>query len=77
MTKETYDFIAPHQAPAQVIGTFIRFYGPTMNAFGQAETKGKGEELNIRLTELAKSQNRGTNGGTFIPATFLRVTVRV
>jgi hypothetical protein len=77
MARDTYHFIAPDETPAQVIGTFRRFYGPTMNAFDQAETNGKGEELNMRLTELAKSQNRDTNGGTFIPATFLRVTVRL
>ena len=75
--SETYHFIAPDKDPAQVIDTFRRFYGPTMNAFEQAEKNGRGEELYNRLTDLAKAQNRNTNGGTFIPATFLRVTVRV
>src|SRR5581483_7166354 len=75
MTRETYHFIAPEQNPAQVIETFRRFYGPTMNAFEQAEKIGKDEELYSRLKELAYTQNRDTNGGTFIPATFLRVTV--
>jgi ubiquinone/menaquinone biosynthesis C-methylase UbiE len=77
MARETYHFISPDQDPAQVIGSFRRFYGPTMNAFAQAETSGKDAELYNRLTELAKAQNRDSNGGTFIPATFLRVTVCV
>jgi ubiquinone/menaquinone biosynthesis C-methylase UbiE len=75
--RETYHFIAPDKDPTQVIDTFRRFYGPTMNAFEEAEASGKEEELYNRLTELAKAQNRDTNGGTSIPATFLRVTVCV
>ena len=48
-----------------------------MNAFEAAEKNGKAEELHNQLVELAKSQNKRQNGGTFIPATFLRVTVSV
>jgi ubiquinone/menaquinone biosynthesis C-methylase UbiE len=75
MTKDTYYFIAPDRSPAQVIDSFRQFYGPTMNAFEAAEKSGKQEELHNQLLELAKAQNRGTDGGTSIPATFLRVTV--
>jgi hypothetical protein len=46
-----------------------------MNAFEAAERNGKEEELHTQLLELAKAQNQDTNGGTSIPATFLRVTV--
>jgi hypothetical protein len=77
MVKDTYHFIAPDKNPMQVIGSFRRFYGPTMNAFEAAEKNGKEEELHNQLLELAKGQNQDSNGGTFIPATFLRVTVRV
>jgi len=77
MVKETYHFISPDRGPTQVIGTFRRFYGPTMNAFEAAEKNGQEEELHNQLLELAKAQNRDTNGGTFIPAAFLRVTVCV
>jgi hypothetical protein len=56
---------------------FRRFYGPTMNAFDTAEKNGKSEELYGQLVELAKTQNQSRNGGTLIPATFLRVTVSV
>ena len=77
MVKDTYHFISPDQSPAQIIESFRRFYGPTMNAFEAAEKNGKEEELHSQLVELAKAQNKGTNGGTSIPATFLRVTVNL
>ena len=77
LTKDTFHFISPSIGPAQVIESFRRFYGPTMNAFEAAEKGGKVEELNSQLVELAKSQNTDGDGGTSIPATFLRVTVTV
>ena len=58
-----------------VIESFRQFYGPTMNAFEAAEKNGKVVELHRQLVELAKAQNQSSNGGTSIPATFLRVTV--
>lgn len=48
-----------------------------MNAFEAAEKSGKIEELHNQLLELAMAHNKNTDGGTSIPATFLRVTVRV
>ena len=48
-----------------------------MNAFEAAEKNGQVEDLRIQLTELAIGQNRAIDGGTAIPATFLRVTVAV
>ena len=74
---DTYNFMSSDQSPSQFIDLFRRFYGPTMNAFEAAEKNGKVEELHKQLLELAKTQNRSTNGGTSIPATFLRVTVLV
>jgi hypothetical protein len=61
--------------PGGLIGTFRRFYGPTMNAFEAAEASRRAEELPSQLPDLAKAQNKGTNDGTLIPVTFLRVTV--
>jgi hypothetical protein len=58
-----------------VVESFRRFYGPTMNAVEAAEKSGREEELHEQLLELAKVRNRNANGGTSIPATFLRVTV--
>ena len=76
MQKDTYSFISPDKSPADLIESFRRFYGPTMNAFEAAEKSGRVEELHTQLVELAKAQNKSPNGGTSIPATFLRVTVR-
>ena len=45
------------------------------NAFDAAQQSGKTEELHNQILALAKAQNQSTNGGTSIPATFLRVTV--
>ncbi len=75
LTKDTFHFISADKSPAQVIDLFRQFYGPTMNAFEAADKNGKVEELHSQLVELAKSQNTSTDGGTSIPATFLRVTV--
>jgi hypothetical protein len=46
-----------------------------MNAFEAAQKSGTAEDLHNQLVELAKSQNKSTDSGTSIPATFLRVTV--
>jgi ubiquinone/menaquinone biosynthesis C-methylase UbiE len=75
MVKDTYYFVSPDTSPTHVIETFRRFYGPTMNAFEAAQKSGKVEELHHQLLELANEHNKSTDGGTSIPATFLRVTV--
>ena len=69
--------------PSQFVDAFRKYYGPTMNAFEAAEKQGKADELQKQLEALFESQNeaaRGRTGSrteTSIPATFLRVTVRV
>jgi ubiquinone/menaquinone biosynthesis C-methylase UbiE len=75
MVKDVFYFRSPDRSPADLIETFRRFYGPTMNAFEAAEKNGKVDELHRQLLELANSQNTVIGGGTLIPATFLRVTV--
>jgi SAM-dependent methyltransferase len=75
MVKDTFYFESPDKSPADLIDSFRRFYGPTMNAFEAAEKNGKVEELRNQLVELANAQNTRTGGGTLIPATFLRLTV--
>jgi ubiquinone/menaquinone biosynthesis C-methylase UbiE len=75
MAKDPFYFVSPGKSPTQVIELFSRFYGPTMNAYEAARKNGKVEELHTRLLELAKAQNKSVNGGTSIPATYLRVTV--
>ena len=73
--KSTYYFASADKSPEQFIEQFERFYGPTMNALDAAQKSGRANELHNQLVDLAKSQNKSKNAGTFIPATFLRVTV--
>jgi len=75
MVQGTYNFKSSDKSPVQFIDLFRQFYGPTMNAFEAAEKSGRAEELYARLAELAKAQNKSNNGGTSIPATYLRVNI--
>src|SRR5262249_37451992 len=75
MAKDTYHFVSPDKGPADFMESFRRFYGPTMNAVEAAEKSGKSDDLQRQLLELAKTQNQATDGGTMIPAAFMRVTV--
>src|SRR5271156_2661967 len=75
MVRDTYYFASPEKTPEQFIELFEAFYGPTMNAVEAAQKNGKAEELHAQLVELANAQNKSKNAGTFIPATFMRVTV--
>jgi SAM-dependent methyltransferase len=73
--RDTYTFRSS-RSPAAVLADFRTFYGPTMTAFAAAEQNGKSAELQQELEELFERQNRSENKDTtFIPATFLRVTV--
>jgi SAM-dependent methyltransferase len=72
---DTWTFRSPG-TPAAFLDEFLRYYGPTMNAYAAANAEGKGEQLRAELEELFTSSNTATGGGTVIPATFLRVTVR-
>ena len=60
--------------PVELLETFRRFYGPTMNAFDAAAKDGREKDLAQELTTLFIEQNRQCTG-TEIPATFLKVTV--
>lgn len=75
--KDTFHFTSPDKGPAEFIDLFKHFYGPTMNAFEAATRAGKADDLEQQLVALAQAQNKSSDGGTFIPATFLRVTVTV
>lgn len=77
MTRDTFVFLSPDKTPAHFIHLFRHYYGPTMNAYEAAEKNGKPEDLHRQLVDLANAQNQSKNGGTRIPATFLRVTVSV
>ena len=73
--RDTYTFDYPG-TPAELLGVFRTYYGPTMNAFEAAAGTGREEELQAELETLFQSQNRSAReDATSIPATFLRVTV--
>jgi ubiquinone/menaquinone biosynthesis C-methylase UbiE len=76
METDTYYFAHSEKSPTEFIELFEAFYGPTMNAVEAARKNGKEEELHKQLVELAKEHNK-SKAGTFIPATFMRVTVNV
>jgi SAM-dependent methyltransferase len=63
-------------SPASFVSEFRQYYGPTMNAFDAAEKNGRAADLQKELEQLFVAQNTSKDG-TSIPATFLRVTVRV
>jgi ubiquinone/menaquinone biosynthesis C-methylase UbiE len=75
MVRDTYYFASPNKSPAHFIELFERYYGPTMNAVEAAEKSDRVDELHNQLVEMARAQNKSANGGTLIPATFMRVTV--
>src|SRR6266852_51804 len=58
MAKDTFHFVSPDKGPADLIESFRRFYGPTMNAFEATEKNGKADELHQQLVELAQAQNQ-------------------
>ena len=70
----TFDFDG---TPSDLLAEFKTYYGPTMNAYDAATTSGREAELHEELDALFNEQNTSDNGGTSIPATFLRVTVAV
>jgi len=76
MVRNTYYFSSANKSPEQFIELFETSYGPTMNAVEAARKNGKVDELHSQLVELANAQNK-SKAGTFIPATFMQVTVSV
>jgi SAM-dependent methyltransferase len=75
--RESYAF-AMDGPPSALLGEFRTFYGPTMNAFEAAEKNGREGDLLAELDALFNSQNQsGSPAATYIPATFLKVTVTV
>jgi ubiquinone/menaquinone biosynthesis C-methylase UbiE len=74
--RDTYTFIGAFPTK-EFLNRFKNFYGPTMNAFEAAAKNGKDQDLERELEALFAAQNQGGDDTTKIPATFLRVTVRV
>ncbi|MGC4021359.1 MAG: class I SAM-dependent methyltransferase [Cyclobacteriaceae bacterium] len=75
--KETFVFKGTLSAK-HLVERFKNYYGPTMNAFEAAEKNGKAAELQQELENLFNSQNQSKDQNSVsIPATFLKVTVKV
>lgn len=73
--RDTYTFSFSGK-PSELVDTFRKYYGPTMNAFEAAEKNGRAGDLQNELEALFNSQNKSPRkDATSIPATFLRVTV--
>ena len=71
----TFHFAGP---PAAFLDAFRTYYGPTMNAFEVAKKSGREADLQKELQTLFEAQNQSSSpDATSIPATFLRVTVKV
>lgn len=75
--RDTFSFNhAGH--PSELVDAFQNYYGPTMNAFEAAAKDGRAADLRRELESLFLSQNSSNvPGATSIPATFLRITVRL
>jgi ubiquinone/menaquinone biosynthesis C-methylase UbiE len=73
--RDTYSFNS-EASPTELVAEFRAYYGPTMNAFEAASADGREAQLQAELDELFTQQNTSADGGTSIPATFLRVTVQ-
>lgn len=72
--RETYTFEYPG-SPAELVGIFKQYYGPTMNAFAAAAADGRETDLQAELEALFEQQNTSEDGTT-IAATFLLVTAQ-
>jgi SAM-dependent methyltransferase len=71
--RATFHFRHPG-TPAELLGLFRDYYGPTMNAFEAAAKIGRADQLRRELTALFESQNTAI-GRTEIPASYLKVTI--
>jgi SAM-dependent methyltransferase len=75
--RDIYTFNFP-ETPSQLVDAFLKFYGPTMNAFEAAGKTGRATDLQNELEALFSNQNSsGNKNTTSIPAIYLRATVSV
>jgi ubiquinone/menaquinone biosynthesis C-methylase UbiE len=73
--RATYTFNSD-ATPSEFLADFRTYYGPTMNAYAAAAADGREDELHAELDALFNEQNTSAEAMS-IPATFLKVTVRV
>jgi SAM-dependent methyltransferase len=62
--------------PSDFLADFRDYYGPTMNAYAAAAADGREDDLHAELDALFNEKNESPDT-TAIPATYLKVTVRV
>jgi ubiquinone/menaquinone biosynthesis C-methylase UbiE len=75
--RETWTFNFA-DTPSEYVRAFLKYYGPTMNAYEAAEKAGRAADLQRDLEALFDSQNTSSSkDATSIPATYLLVTVAV
>jgi ubiquinone/menaquinone biosynthesis C-methylase UbiE len=74
MERDTYVFRS-QGTPSELLTEFRSYYGPTMNAYEAAAANGREADLQAELDALFNEQNT-SDEATWIPATFLRVTVQ-
>lgn len=77
MDKDTFHFMSPDKNPEDLMNSFRRYYGPTMNAYEAAEKNGTVNDLHKELVTLTHHHNTRKDSGTSISATFMRVTVNL
>jgi len=73
--RATYTFEFPG-TPSGFLAEFREYYGPTMNAYAAAAADGREAELHAELDALFNEQNTSSDR-TSIPATFLKVAVKI
>jgi SAM-dependent methyltransferase len=75
--RDTFTFNFPG-SPQDFVARFRDYYGPTMNAFEAAGKNGRVADLQGQLEDLFRKQNTSSRPDqTCVPATYLRVTVRL
>lgn len=77
MNADTFTFRSSDKNPTQFVDVMRQFFGPTMNAYNVAQSVGREDDLHQQLVAMANERNMSAESGTAIPATYLRVTVRL
>jgi hypothetical protein len=71
VTRRLYPMRYPF-SPAEVVEFFFNFYGPTLRALAALEPAAQAA-LRQELTQLWSSNNKATDGTTFVEAEYLDV----
>jgi hypothetical protein len=72
----TRQFVFRYRSPADWLGTFRTFYGPTVKAFAALD-ESEQSTLERELLELAEAHNTSTNGTLRVPSDYLEAVITV